>query len=263
MLKGAVARRYAEAVFDLGVQEGTLDRWLSDLRLIAEAYSNRRLSFILRQPRVPFTRKEAIVRDLLEKQVTPQALALALLLVERELVEVGPKVAEAFEQKLDDYRGQAKATVTTAIPMDERQLQEVASYLQAITGKKITLETKVDPAILGGLVAQIGDTLIDGSVRRRLAQLREQILRGNIGGAEDGGMAAALGNGQGPSAPAAPITPAPSGGAPAGEQPQQRKQSSAGKPGGQTSNGQQPKGNQPPPGKAPGNQPGNGNRPKR
>lgn len=266
MLKGAVARRYAEAVFDLGVQEGTLDRWLSDLRLIAEAYSNRRLSFILRQPRVPFTRKEAIVRDLLEKQVTPQALALALLLVERELVEVGPKVAEAFEQKLDDYRGQAKATVTTAIPMDERQLQEVASYLQAITGKKITLETKVDPAILGGLVAQIGDTLIDGSVRRRLAQLREQILRGNIGGAEDGGMAAALGNGQGPSAPAAPVTPAPatpSGGAPAGGQPQQRKQSSAGKPGGQTSNGQQPKGNQPPPGKAPGNQPGNGNRPKR
>ena len=263
MLKGAVARRYAEAVFDLGVQEGTLDRWLSDLRLIAEAYSNRRLSFILRQPRVPFTRKEAIVRDLLEKQVTPQALALALLLVERELVEVGPKVAEAFEQKLDDYRGQAKATVTTAIPMDERQLQEVASYLQAITGKKITLETKVDPAILGGLVAQIGDTLIDGSVRRRLSQLREQILRGNIGGAEDGGIAAALGNGQGPSAPTAPVTPAPSGGAPAGGQPQQGKQSSAGKSGGQTSNGQQPKGNRPPPGKAPGNQPGNGNRPKR
>ncbi|HEX6778924.1 MAG TPA: ATP synthase F1 subunit delta [Ktedonobacterales bacterium] len=263
MLKGAVARRYAEAVFDLGVQEGTLDRWLSDLRLIAEAYSNRRLSFILRQPRVPFTRKEAIVRDLLEKQVTPQALALALLLVERELVEVGPKVAEAFEQKLDNYRGQAKATVTTAIPMDERQLQEVASYLQAITGKKITLETKVDPAILGGLVAQIGDTLIDGSVRRRLAQLREQILRGNIGGAEDGGIAAALGNGQGPSAPTAPVTPAPSGGAPAGGQPQQGKQPPAGKPGGQASGGQRPKGNQPPPGKAPGNQSGNGNRPKR
>lgn len=226
MLKGAVARRYAEAVFDLGVQEGTLDRWLSDLRLIAEAYSNRRLSFILRQPRVPFARKEAIVRDLLEKQVAPQALALALLLVERELVEVGPKVTEAFEQKLNDYRGQARATVTTAIPMEARQLQEVASYLQALTGKKITLETKVDPAILGGVVAQIGDTLIDGSVRRRLAQMREQILRGTIGGAGDGSNAAAT----------------------AGEQPQQA---------------QQPKDNQSPPGKAPGNKPGNGNRPKR
>src|SRR5690349_8182522 len=107
MLKGAVARRYAEAIFDLGVQENSLDRWQSDLHLIAEAYSNRRLSFILRQPRIPFARKEAIVRDLLEKQVTREALGLAVLLVERELVELGPKVAEAFDQRLNDYHNQA------------------------------------------------------------------------------------------------------------------------------------------------------------
>ncbi len=266
MLKGAVARRYAEAVFDLGVQQGTLDRWLSDLRLIAEAYSNRRLSFILRQPRVLFARKEAIVRDLLEKQVTPQALALALLLVERELVELGPKVAEAFEQKLNDYRGLANATVTTAVPMGERQLQEVATYLQSITGKQINLQTRVDPEILGGLVAQIGDTLIDGSVRRRLAQLRDQIIRGNLGGAEDGGIAAAPGDGSGPQAPAAPTTPATpagaTGGQPAGGQPN-GNQPPAGKTNGQPSGGPSPKGNQPPPGKPSGNKPGNGNRPKR
>ena len=187
MLKGATARRYAEAVFDLGVQQDALDRWQSDLGLIAEAYSNRRLSFILRQPKIPFARKEAIVRDLLAKHVTPQALALALLLVERELVELAPKVAEAFEQKLNDYRGQANATITTAAPIDARQQQEIAGYLQTLTGKQITLQTRVDPNILGGVVAQIGDTLIDGSVRRRLTLLREQIIRGNIGGAEDDG----------------------------------------------------------------------------
>ena len=213
MLKGAVARRYAEAVFDLGVQQGTLDRWQSDLHLIAEAYSNRRLSFILRQPRIPFARKEGIVRDLLEKRVTQQALALALLLVERELVEVGPKVAEAFDQQLNDYRNQATAIVTSAVPLAAPQQAEVASYLRALTGKTITLETRVDPAILGGIVAQIGDTLIDGSVRRRLAVLRDQIIRGGAGGPDDGSAAAALGNGHGPDTPAAPTTPA----APAGK----------------------------------------------
>jgi F-type H+-transporting ATPase subunit delta len=196
MLKGAVARRYAEAVFDLGVQEGTLDRWQSDLHLIAEALGNRKLSFILRQPRIPFARKEAIVRDLLEKQVTPQALALALLLVERELVDLGPKVAEAFDQHLNDYRNQATAIVTSAVPLAAAQQAEVTSYLQALTGKTITLETRVDPAILGGITAQIGDTLIDGSVRRRLALLRDQIVRGGGGGPDDGALAAALGNGQ-------------------------------------------------------------------
>jgi F-type H+-transporting ATPase subunit delta len=196
MLKGAAARRYAEAVFDLGVQQGTLDRWQSDLHLIAEAFGNRKLSFILRQPRISFARKEAIVRDLLEKRVTREALGLAVLLVERELVDLGPKVAEAFDEKLNDYRNQATAVVTTAVPLAAPQQAEVAAYLQALTGKTISLETRVDPEILGGLVAQIGDTLIDGSVRRRLALLRDQIIRGGGGGPDDGATLAALGNGQ-------------------------------------------------------------------
>ncbi|HEU5368366.1 MAG TPA: ATP synthase F1 subunit delta [Ktedonobacterales bacterium] len=198
MLKGAVARRYAEAVFDLGVQQGTLDRWQSDLHLIAEAFGNRKLSFILRQPRIPFARKEVIVRDLLEKRVTREALGLAVLLVERELVDLGPSVAEAFDQKLNDHRNQANAVVTTAVPLAASQQAEVTSYLQALTGKTISLETRVDPEILGGLVAQIGDTLIDGSVRRRLALLRDQIIRGGGGGPDDGATLAALGNGQPP-----------------------------------------------------------------
>jgi F-type H+-transporting ATPase subunit delta len=195
MLKGAVARRYAEAVFDLGVQQGTLDRWQADLHLLAEAYSNRKLSFILRQPRIPYARKEAVVRDLLEKRVTREALALALLLVERELVDLGPKIAEAFDQKLNDHYNRATAVVTSAVPLGAAQQAEVTSYLQALTGKTITLENKVDPQILGGIIAQIGDTLIDGSVRRRLDILRDQIMRGGTGGPDDGAIAAPLGNG--------------------------------------------------------------------
>jgi F-type H+-transporting ATPase subunit delta len=241
MLKGAVARRYAEAVFDLGVQQGTLDRWQSDLHLIAEAYSNRKLSFILRQPRIPFARKEAIVRDLLEKQVTQQALALALLLVERELVELGPKVAEAFDQQLNDYRNQATAIVTSAVPLEAKQQEEIASYLQALTGKTITLETRVDPAILGGIIAQIGDTLLDGSVRRRLAILRDQIIRGGTGGPDDGAVAATLGDGRGPDSPVSPAAPT----------------MPAGKTNGQPASGKSSTGKQS------GNKPGNGNRPKR
>jgi F-type H+-transporting ATPase subunit delta len=238
MLKGAVARRYAEAVFDLGVQQGTLDRWMSDLRLIAEAFSNRHFSFVLREPKIPFSRKEAMVRDLLEKRLQPQSLALAVLLVERELVDLAPKIADAFEQQLNDYRGEATAIVTSAIPLPERQQQEVANYLQALTGKRrINLQTRVNPDILGGIVAQIGDTLIDGSVRRRLNLMRDQIIRGTIGGAEDGAAAAAPDNSTGPASPSAPASNGTSRAPAAGPQ---------------TPTGQQQ-----------GNKPGNGNRPKR
>ncbi len=245
MLKGAVARRYAEAVFDLGVQEGTLDRWQSDLRLIAEAYSNRNLSFILRQPRILFARKQAVVRDLLEKRVSHEALGLALLLVERELVELAPKIADEFDQKLNDYRGLADAVVTSAMPLEERQKAEVASYLETLTGKHINLEIKVDPSILGGIIAQIGDTLIDGSVRRRLTLLHDQILSGAVGGPDDGSARAALGDGSGPGTPPVPAVPPAAPTAPAG-----------------TSNGQPSNGKRPP-GKASGNKPGNGDQPKR
>jgi F-type H+-transporting ATPase subunit delta len=207
MLKGAVARRYAEAVFDLGVQQGTLDRWMSDLRLIAEAFGNRHLALILREPKIPFTRKEAMVRDLLEKRLQPQSLALAILLVERELADLAIKIAEAFEQKLNDYRGEATAIVTSAVPLPEHQQREVADYLQRLTGKRrINLQTRVNPDILGGIVAQIGDTLIDGSVRRRLNLLRDQIMRGAMGGSQDGGIAAILGNGSGPGSPTSPAS---------------------------------------------------------
>ena len=271
MLKGAVARRYAEAVFDLGVQQGTLDRWQSDLRLIAEAYSNRKLSFILRQPKILFARKQAIVRDLLEQRVTQQALGLALLLVERELVELAPKIAEEFDQKLNNYRGLADAVVTSAAPLGERQKAEVASYLEGLTGKHINLEIKVDPSILGGIIAQIGDTLIDGSVRRRLALLHDQIIRGAVGGPDDGAARAPLDDGHGPTTPPVPAAPPATPAAPAGKtngQPTGRptpegKQPPPARPSGQQPGGQPPRGNQPPPGKQPGNKPGNGNRPKR
>ena len=110
----------------------------------------------------------------------PDALGLAVLLTERGLVELMPRVATEFERLYDDFKNQAKATVTTAVQLDAGEQARLVTALQQVTGKTIQLTTRVDPAILGGVVARVGDTLIDGSVRRRLELLREQI---NSGGA--------------------------------------------------------------------------------
>ncbi|MGH2505676.1 MAG: ATP synthase F1 subunit delta, partial [Ktedonobacterales bacterium] len=90
------------------------------------------------------------------------------------------------------------AIVTSAVPLSAPQQAEVTAYLESLTGKHISLETRVDPQILGGIIAQIGDTLIDGSVRRRLRLLREQIIRGGSGGSDDGAVVATTGNGNQP-----------------------------------------------------------------
>ncbi len=168
MLKGPVARRYAEAVFEIGVESNTVDAWLQDVRLIAEYFSNRQLIFVLGEPNIRFDRKEAIVRDLLSEKIRPEAMGLALTLVERGLVALAGRVRDQFELLYNNYRGQDIAHVTSAMPLDDASRASITRQLETITGKRIILREQVDPALLGGVIARVGDTLIDGSVRRRL-----------------------------------------------------------------------------------------------
>ena len=87
MLNGAIARRYAEAVFDLAIRQNTLDRTLEDVRHIAQLFAIRKLSYLLREPNIPAKRKESVLRQALADKVLPTSLNLVLLVVQRELVE--------------------------------------------------------------------------------------------------------------------------------------------------------------------------------
>jgi F-type H+-transporting ATPase subunit delta len=188
VLKGATARRYAEAVFGIGTEQGTVDRWRDDLSLIAEYFGDHSLAFVLGEPNIVFDRKELIVKDLLATKVQPDALGLALLLVERGLVELARRVFTEYDLLYNEYHNQIVAEVTTAMPLEAESREMVRRDLQEITGKRILLQERVDASILGGAIARVGDTLIDGSVKRRLTLLRQQILRGGgaFGGANDG-----------------------------------------------------------------------------
>lgn len=178
MLKGAIARRYAEAIFDIAQRQNTVDRTLEDIKGIAQLFSGRKLSYLLREPKIPAQRKETALRQVLADKVLPTSLNLALLIVQRQLVEVMPNIATELENFVLDYRNQAVAEVTTAAPMDEAQSATITRALERKTGKKILLQKRVDPAILGGVVARVGDEIVDGSVRNRLHNLQQQLLAG-------------------------------------------------------------------------------------
>lgn len=176
MLKGAIARRYAGAIFDLAIKQNTLDRTLEDVKEIAQLFSIRKLSYLLREPNISAKRKETALRQSLTNRVLPTSLNLALLVVQRSLVEAMPNIASELELRVLAYRNQAVAIVTTAAPMDAAQQNLVKRALEQETGKSIIMQTRVDPTILGGIIARVGDQVVDGSLRYRLSALQQMLL---------------------------------------------------------------------------------------
>ena len=170
----AAAKRYAQAAFDIARETDELDRWVEDLRAIADLAAQPGVVEVLASSRVPFEVKERLLRSGLA-DVSPLALNLARLLVQKARIALAGQVRDEYQRLLDEYRGMAQALVLTAVPLSEDEERAVAQRLRELTGKEIVLEGRVAPEILGGLVARVGDRLIDGSTRTRLLELRRQL----------------------------------------------------------------------------------------
>jgi len=177
MPKGAIARRYAGAMFDIGLKQHSLERTLEDVRGIAQVFAHRKLAYLLREPKVPAKRKETAIRQALANKVLPTSLNLALLVVQRELVDIMPNITNELEQLVHNYKNEAIADVTTATRIDDAELTQIKQALEKRTGKTIITHARVQPDILGGVIARVGDQVIDGSVRSHLAALRQQLLK--------------------------------------------------------------------------------------
>ncbi|MGD0765582.1 MAG: ATP synthase F1 subunit delta [Dehalococcoidia bacterium] len=170
----AAAKRYAQAAFAVALEGGDPGRWLGDLDAIVELVAQPQAAALLESDKVPGAQKEELLRAALG-DVGEGAMNLARLLVAKRRVGVAEQIRQGFQDLLDDYKGMARASVTTAVPLTPEQEKEIAAKLGGITGKQVSIEPSVDPSIIGGLIARIGDTLIDGSTRSRLLALKKEL----------------------------------------------------------------------------------------
>jgi F-type H+-transporting ATPase subunit delta len=168
------AKRYAQAAFDIARERDEFDRWVEELRAIADLAAQPGVTEVLASSRVPFEVKERLLRSGLA-DVSPLALNLARLLVQKGRIALAEQVWDEYQRLLDEHRGRAQALVLTAVPLSGDEERAVAQRLRELTGKEIVLERRVDPEIMGGLVARVGDRLIDGSTRTRLLELRRRL----------------------------------------------------------------------------------------
>ncbi len=170
------ANRYAKAIFELATEEGSVDKWSRELALIRVVLADPPARAILANPSVSLETRLAAVDALDLPGIGPQGLNLMRLLAARRRVEQMDEVVEHFEVLADEAAGRVRASVTTAVPLSEEERNKLAGDLSAQLGKDVRLVAEVDPAILGGLLLQVGDRLTDASVAGRLDQLRRRVL---------------------------------------------------------------------------------------
>ncbi|MCX7912456.1 MAG: ATP synthase F1 subunit delta [Dehalococcoidales bacterium] len=170
------ARRYAQAVFEIARENNELDRWASDLERLATVLADARLVSVLESPKVGFEDKSRLLEASLG-DVSPLALNVARLLVSRGGLGMAGKILEEYERRLNEHRGVLRAEVTAAVPLDKDDEAKLAAGLARLMGKTVSVRSRVDPAILGGIIARIDGKVLDGSTRSRLFRLRKA-LRG-------------------------------------------------------------------------------------
>jgi F-type H+-transporting ATPase subunit delta len=172
-----VARRYAQAAFEVARERGQVDRWLAELERLVELLDRTEAGAFLAAPQVPFEAKQEFVERTLA-DFLPEVRNFVLLLTRRRRIRLLPRIYEEFGQLANEYRGIVVAEVTSAVPLDDADKAVIIRQLSELTGRRAILRTQVDPSILGGLIVRIGDKLIDGSLRTRLERLRETLTRG-------------------------------------------------------------------------------------
>lgn len=177
MPRAASSRRFAQAVFQLALENDEVDRWLDDLTLLADALGNQEFSEFLDAPQASVNQKTEVIRNTLGDSVSQLAINLISLLASRNLALIMPGIVEQYQKLLDAHRGIERAEVVSAIPLDDSQRQQVSDLLQGIVEKEVRLNTRVEPQILGGFIARVGDRVIDGSTRTKLYEMRRGIVQ--------------------------------------------------------------------------------------
>ena len=177
MSVGGAAKRYAQAAFDVAKSQDKLDQWEDELALLNTTLQNRQAEEFFVHPAVPPEAKQAALRTLVPRDDQKYVRNLMLLLLERDRLHQLPQIVEVFHEMVLEDRGIVIADVTTAIQLDAAEAERVQARLTQMVGRDIQIRTHVDPEIIGGIVIRMGDTLIDGSVKTQLRQLRQRMSR--------------------------------------------------------------------------------------
>jgi F-type H+-transporting ATPase subunit delta len=173
-----VARRYAKALLELGIEGNNLDKIVEDFATVADAWgASVELRNAIENPRVAHPVKRAVMGELADQiGADPTTRNALLLLVDRRRARALPHLARALSELADAHKGLVRADVTTATPLSEAYYGRLQTQLEKMTGKRVVVNRKTDSTLVGGVITRIGDRVFDGSLRTRLESLSDALV---------------------------------------------------------------------------------------
>ena len=175
-----VAKRYAKALLELGKEEGQMDQYGRELaEMVAVFDASPELEKTLSNPAIERDARKRVLEAVLEKMgLSPMVNNFFRLLMDRGRINQTRNILTVYERLLDEAKGITRALVTTAAPLSDDDVAKLAEALQQVAGREVQIEVKEDPSLIGGVVARIGDLVLDGSVKTQLESLKESLRRG-------------------------------------------------------------------------------------
>ena len=179
MVTGSLARRYARAVLEIGTAHGNLDKIGADLRALARAmHDSAELVTALTNPAIRRADRRRVIDGLLARvSAAPHTRNLVHLLLDGERMGSLAAISREVDAMIEARAGRLRAEVTSARPLDAAQLSQITAALEKLSGKKVAVTRREDPELLGGVVAKLGDTVYDGSLRTQLRALRDELIK--------------------------------------------------------------------------------------
>jgi len=177
VIVGSLARRYARALLALGVERNEHEKIGREIRELAGVIGDSaELAETLGNPAIPGSSRRKVVEALMQRLGTSTITSnFVRLLVDRDRLGALPAISRELDAMIDEKAGRTTAEVVSASPLSPAQVGELTRRLETLSGRKVQLTTRQDPDLIGGVVAKVGDVVYDGSLRRQLELLREQV----------------------------------------------------------------------------------------
>ena len=177
MRQTILARRYAKALFSLGKEQNKIEEYSETLAAIARLYAEAdTVVDALTNPLYPLEAREKVMAKIADLVKADKIMTSFLnLLLEKKRAAILPDIADVMQAMVDEEQNISHGSVISAIELDASLQKKIQETLEKITGNKVILETRVDPSIIGGIIAKVGDLVLDGSIKTQLNGLKESI----------------------------------------------------------------------------------------